>query len=96
MRMIWVCCCLFLLWAIINDYLRFTEHPELYPIGEGFGWIYESSCNYIVSCWIIVCWAVVGIGISALYRLKYNMICFFAHIILTALMIVYRWLFTMT
>lgn len=90
MRMIWVCCCLFLLWAIINDYLQFTEHPELYPIGEGFGWIYESSCNYIVSCWIIVCWAVVGIGISALYRMRYNTVCLLTHIILTALTIMYR------
>lgn len=88
--MIWVCCCLFLLWAIINDYLRFTEHPELYPIGEGFGWTYESSRNYIVSCWVIACWAVVGIGVSALYRMRYNTVCLLTHIILTALTIMYR------
>ena len=95
-RTVWALCCLLLLWAGISDYLQFTEHPELYPIGEGFGWTYESSRNYIASSWIIVGWAVIGIGVSALYRLKYNMVCFFAHIILTALMIVYRWLFTMT
>ena len=93
-RTIWALCCLLLLWAGISDYLQFTEHPELYPIGEGFGWIYESSRNYIASCWIIVCWAVVGIGVSALYRLKYNMVCFFAHIILTILsigLLVWKW-----
>ena len=118
-RTIWALCCLLLLWAGISDYLQFTEHPELYPIGEGFGWTYESSrnyiatcwiivCwigegfgwtyessrNYIATCWIIVCWTVVGIGVSALYRLKYNMVCFFAHIILTILaigLLVWKW-----
>ena len=94
-RIVWALCCLLLLWAGISDYLQFTEHPELYPIGEGFGWTYESSRHYIATCWIIVCWAVVGIGVSALYRLKYNMVCFFAHIILTILaigLLMWKWL----
>lgn len=38
LRILWGLCCLLLLLVNTGDYVQFTKHPELYPIGgEGLG-----------------------------------------------------------
>ena len=52
LRILWGLCCLLLLLVNTGDYVQFTKHPELYPIGgEGLGWTYESHENYALAAY---------------------------------------------
>lgn len=57
LRILWGLCCLLLLLVNTGDYVQFTKHPELYPIGgEGLGWTYESHENYALACLLAIVW----------------------------------------
>lgn len=73
LRILWGLCCLLLLLVNTGDYVQFTKHPELYPIGgEGLGWTYESHENYALACLLAIVWDIVGIIASACHRFRYS------------------------
>lgn len=90
-RILWGLSCLLYFVVVIADYLQFKENPELYPIGENWGWSYESARNYILASWIVICWSVTGMIMAAAYRLKYNGTVLFVHFTLSAILITYNW-----
>ena len=87
LRILWGLCCLLLLLVNTGDYVQFTKHPELYPIGgEGLGSTYESHENYALACLLAIVWDIVGIIASAGYRLRYSGKILLIHAVLTLLM----------
>ena len=69
LRILWGLCCLLLLLVNTSDYVQFTKHPELYPIGGvGLGWTYESNENYALASLLAIVWDLIVIISSAGYR----------------------------
>lgn len=87
-RILWGLCCLLLTVVYAGDYIYFTKHPELYPIGcEGLGWSYASSGNYALASLITVVWSFAGVVISVCYRCRYSGKILLTHFALTVILI---------
>lgn len=86
-------CCLLLLLVNTGDYVQFTKHPELYPMGgEGLGWTYESHENHTLACLLAIVWDIIGIISSACHRFRYSGKILLIHAVLTLIMILCYWL----
>ncbi|MFS2707710.1 hypothetical protein AAH082_19525 [Phocaeicola vulgatus] len=93
LRILWGLCCLLLLLVNTGDYVQFTKHPELYPIGgEGLGWTYESHENYALACLLAIVWDIIGIIASACHQFRYSGKILLIHAVLTLIMFLYHWL----
>jgi len=87
LRILWGLCCLLLLWVVVGDYIQFSKHPELYPIGcEGLSWSYESSENYTFTGWAAIGWNAIGFVASACYRFRHSGKILLVHFLLTLLL----------
>ena len=94
LRILWGLCCLLLLLVNISDYVQFTKHPELYPIGEGeFGWICQSFEHYTLGCKVAIGWDIIGIIISACYRFRQSGKILLIHAVLTLIMFLRFWIY---
>ena len=77
-----------------GDYVQFTKHPELYPIGgEGLGWTYESHKNYALACLLAIVWDIIGIIASACHRFRYSGKILLIHAVLTLIMFLRFWIY---
>ena len=93
LRILWGLCCLLLLLVNTGDYVQFTKHPELYPIGgEGLGWTYESHENHALACLLAIVWDIIGIISSACHLFRYSGKILLIHAVLTLIMILCYWL----
>lgn len=94
LRILWGLCCLLLLWVDVNDYIQFSKHPELYPIGEGeFGWIYKSFENYTLGCRVAIGWDIIGFVVSACYRLRHSGKILLVHFLLSLIIFLRYWIY---
>lgn len=94
LRILWGLCCLLLLLVNISDYVQFTKHPELYPIGyEGLGWTYESHENYALACLLAIVWEIIGIISSACHQFRYSGKILLIHAVLTLIMFLRFWIY---
>ena len=94
LRILWGLCCLLLLWVAVGDYIQFSKHPELYPIGEGeFGWIYKSFENYTLGCRVAIGWNVIGFVVSACYRFRHSGKMLLVHFLLSLIIFLRYWIY---
>ena len=87
LRILWGLCCLLLLWVATGDYIQFSKHPELYPIGcEGLSWSYESFENYAFTSRAAIGWNAIGFVASACCRFRHSGKILLVHFLLTLLL----------
>lgn len=94
LRILWGLCCLLLLCVDIGDYIQFSKHPELYPIGcEELSWSYESYENYAFTCRAAIGWHAIGFVVSACYRFRYSGKILLVHFLLSLIMFLRYWIY---